>query len=439
MKQTRLSMLYLGLLLFIFGFIVLHAPFTVVISTLEPAMGDLAKSWKEMLMVVAGMCAIGLIIKHRAWKTFLHDKLLWIIAGYMLLHITTIALLPQGTASTMAGLAIDLRYIAFFVLVYVALQLYPATRSLFVRVGTIGAAIVAGFGALQLFLPKDILSHIGYGKDTIVPYMTVDRNHDFIRINSTLRGPNPLGAYIAMVLSIVVSFVLLQYKRLSSRSPRWLVGVFTLCLLVTLWVSYSRSALLAAVFGLAVIALCLWGKKVRAVKPMWWLLSGSVVLALAFGGYMIGKDSSFVSNVILHEDPAEGNDSGSNDGHVESLQHGIQAMIAQPFGAGVGSTGTASYHGDSPLIIENQYLFIAHEIGWLGIILFLIIFIEVMRRLWLRRKDWLALGVFASGVGLGLIGILQPVWVDDTVSLIWWGLAAVAIASKEAYVRSTTK
>lgn len=439
MKQNRLSMLYLGLLLFIFGFIVLHAPFTVVISTLVPAASDIAKSWKEMLMAIAGLCAVGLIVKHRAWKPLVQDKLLWVIIGYVVLHVVTIAVLPQGLASTLAGLAIDLRYIAFFTLVYIALVFYPVVRPLFVRIGAIGAALVAGFGTLQLFLPKDILTHIGYGKDTIAPYMTVDRNHDFIRINSTLRGPNPLGAYVATILSMVVSFVVLQYKRLSSRSSRWLMGVFSLCLLVTLWASYSRSALLAAAFGLAVIALCLWGKKAKTVKPMWWLVAGCTILALAFGGYMIGKDSSFVSNVILHEDPAEGNDSGSNDGHVESLQYGIRAMIAQPFGAGVGSTGTASYHGDSPLIIENQYLFIAHEIGWLGILLFLVLFIEVMRRLWLRRKDWLALGVFASGVGLGIIGILQPVWVDDTVSLIWWGLAAVAIASKEGYVRSKTK
>ncbi|MNH05877.1 O-Antigen ligase [compost metagenome] len=432
-------MLYLGLLLFIFGFIVLHAPFTVVISTLAPAASDIAKSWKEILMAIAGLCAVGLIVKHRAWKPLVQDKLLWVIAGYVVLHIVTVALMPRGITSTLAGLAIDLRYIAFFTLVYIALVLYPVVRSLFVRIGAIGAALVAGFGTLQLFLPKDILSHIGYGKDTIAPYMTVDRNHDFIRINSTLRGPNPLGAYVATVVSIVTSFVLLQYKRLSSRSSRWLVGVLIFCLLVTLWISYSRSALLAAIFGIAVVALYVWGGKLKAVKPMWWLLSGCVVVALAFGSYMVGKDSSFVSNVILHEDPAEGNDSGSNDGHVESLQHGIRAMIAQPFGAGVGSTGTASYHGDSPLIIENQYLFIAHEVGWLGILLFLIIFIEVMRRLWLRRKDWLALGVFASGVGLGLIGILQPVWVDDTVSLIWWGLAAVAIASKEVYVRFKAK
>jgi hypothetical protein len=52
-----------------------------------------------------------------------------------------------------------------------------------------------------------------------------------------------------------------------------------------------------------------------------------------------------------------------------------------------------------------------------------------MMRLWRKRSDWLALGVFAGGISLAIIGLLLPVWVDDTVSIIWWGMAAIALAS----------
>jgi hypothetical protein len=51
----------------------------------------------------------------------------------------------------------------------------------------------------------------------------------------------------------------------------------------------------------------------------------------------------------------------------------------------------------------------------------------ILARLWGLRKDWLALGVFASGIGLAIVGIFLPVWTDDTVSIIWWGLAAIAL------------
>ena len=104
-------------------------------------------------------------------------------------------------------------------------------------------------------------------------------------------------------------------------------------------------------------------------------------------------------------------------------------MATQPFGAGIGSSGSASLLGDDPLILENQYFFIAHETGWLGLMIFLLIFIGILTRLWTRRADWLALALLSSGIGLAIIGLLLPVWVDDTVSLVWWGLAGLAIGS----------
>jgi hypothetical protein len=96
-------------------------------------------------------------------------------------------------------------------------------------------------------------------------------------------------------------------------------------------------------------------------------------------------------------------------------------------------------HGDAPIIIENQYLFIAHEVGWLGLALFIVFFGMILWRLWQGRQDWLSLGVFASGIGMALIGLLLPVWADDTVGIIWWGLAAIALAKGVNYDRKQTK
>ena len=75
-------------------------------------------------------------------------------------------------------------------------------------------------------------------------------------------------------------------------------------------------------------------------------------------------------------------------------------------------------------------MFIAHETGWVGLTIFVMILVGVLSRLWRRREDWLALGVFASGIALAVIGLLLPVWVDDTVSIVWWGLAAIVIGGK---------
>jgi hypothetical protein len=167
----------------------------------------------------------------------------------------------------------------------------------------------------------------------------------------------------------------------------------------------------------------------RKLNRRAWII-GAVIIFAVIGGLFAATNSTFVSNVFLHENPLTGSSTNSNQGHISSLQDGILRFVVQPFGAGVGSTGSASLHTNAPLIIENQYLSTAHEVGWLGLAFFLMIFIGIMSRLWQRRSDWLALGVFASGIGLAAIGLLLPVWVDDTVAIVWWGLAAIAIGGR---------
>ena len=88
---------------------------------------------------------------------------------------------------------------------------------------------------------------------------------------------------------------------------------------------------------------------------------------------------------------------------------------------------TATESLGQSLIIENHYLFVAHEIGWIGLLLLVALTTGVLVKLWHRRSYWLAFGSFAGGIGLTVIGLFLPVFVDDTVSMLWWGLAALAI------------
>ncbi|RYF28863.1 MAG: hypothetical protein EOO17_03795 [Chloroflexi bacterium] len=350
------------------------------------------------------------------------SDLVQLILLYAVIHIICL-LFWNGFEASVAGMFIDLRYILYFALVYATLKLFPQYRQYFIRVGFAGAVVVLLFAVLQVFvLPHDILRHIGYSAQTITPYLTVDLNYDFVRINSTLRGPNPLGAYAGIVLAIIAAAVV-RGKLTPDKKRIGIALLLTLAAAVALWASYSRSAAGAAVIMIAIVLVIglhhLLSRRV-------WIVSAIVAFAL-LGGLFAIRDSSFVSNVILHENPNGGSVEKSNDGHVDSLYDGTARMVRQPFGAGIGSTGSASLGTDQPLIIENQYLFIAHETGWAGLAVFVGLFGLILRRLWYRRSDWLALGAFASGIGLAAIGLLLPVWVDDTVSVIWWGLAAVAL------------
>jgi O-antigen ligase len=208
----------------------------------------------------------------------------------------------------------------------------------------------------------------------------------------------------------------------------WLLAIGAL---VALWTSHSRSAWIAAI--VATLLLCVARYRTMLTRKLAaWLLLAVVVLAAGVYGV---KDTSFFHNVVLHDNPTTGASIDSNTGHVDSIVEGTAKLLVSPLGSGVGSTGSASLYGDAPVIIENQYLFTAHEVGWLGLVLFVAIFTTIMVRLWRQRQDWKAAALFASGVGLATIGILLPVWVDDTVSIIWWGLAAVQLSRSAPFTR----
>jgi len=426
-KQRRLISIlektYITILLVIFGGIVLHAPLSVGLGTLWPNYDLLIKSWKEILMLIAGVIAILLLYKTKQMR-LLRDPIIVAIGIYAVLHLILLPYNNGGLASSAAGLMIDLRYLFFFALVYIAMRLYPGYRKMFIKVGVAGALIVLIFAILQVFiLPYDVLKYIGYNKNTIIPYLVVDKNYAFIRINSTLRGPNPLGAYACMVLVLIVAAVS-NHKIKKEKWPLAVTAILSAGGVVALWASYSRSAMVGMI---AAVVIVIVATNIRRLSPRVWGVIGVVILILLSGLFM-ASNTKFVSNVLLHDNPDSTSISNSNEDHISSLKDGMNQLIRQPLGAGIGSTGSASILSGKTEIIENQYLFVAHEVGWLGLLLFVSIFAAILLKLWDLRKDWLALGVFASGVGLALIGLLLPVWVDDTVAIIWWGLAAIALS-----------
>lgn len=424
MKRNLIERVLVGILLVIAALIVVHAPLAVWLGTKWPQSADVIKAWKEILMGVALILLLIEAGRRKKIVELLRDRLVQLPLLYALIHFVLVVVFHNNLGQAGAGLLIDLRYLFYFVLVYATIRLFPNYRRLFLWVLAAGAAVVLTFAVLQIFvLPKDILKHIGYSKETIAPFLTVDENPAYIRINSTLRGPNPLGAYAVIVISLLAAFALRW--RVNPRG--WVLGgAAALAAGLTLGASYSRSSVIGAIVALAVVGVVAATTKVRR-----WLSAALIALTIVLIVAAVAfRNSSVVSNIVLHDNPTTGASIDSNAGHVSSIVDGLKLLAHLPFGAGVGSTGSASLSGNQPLIIEDQYLLIAHEVGWIGLALFVWLFVEVMHRLWQRRRSALALGVFSSGVGLAVIGLMLPVWTDDTVSIIWWGLAAIAIAGE---------
>lgn len=244
-----------------------------------------------------------------------------------------------------------------------------------------------------------------------------------MRVQSFLRGANPLGAYLVLVLSALIYKVIVMEK-VSLKLLAVLIISF-----VVLYYTYSRSAWLGVIVScLLIVAVCLKAGKIRNKK---WLLGGTcamVLLVAIIAGAFNGNNRT-LEVILLHTDPFAASVQDSNTVRATLLKEGLMTLKANPLGTGPGTAGPASLHnGDQPaLISENYFVQIALEVGLQGVLLFLAINGLVAYYLWRSRADALALILFASLAGITVINMVSHAWTDDTLSLLWWGLAGLAL------------
>lgn len=117
MKRLRLQHIIAWILLVIMGLVVFHAPLTVFISR-WPFAGDGIKAWKELMLAVALILLVIDYYRRRALATLRNDWVVWLVGVYALLHIATSYFHRVTQGQTIAGLMIDLRYVAYFIAIY---------------------------------------------------------------------------------------------------------------------------------------------------------------------------------------------------------------------------------------------------------------------------------------------------------------------------------
>lgn len=382
--------------------------------------------WKEVLLIACFVCVAYLLATdHKIRFHTLSRRLVWLILSYIFLNIAWgLLALNQHDVTAKAlgyGLIINLRFLVFFLVAWATALRLARLRLNGNRLVYWPAVVVVVFGLLQIFLlPTDFLRHFGYSDATIPAYETINNNPNYVRIAATLRGANPLGAYLVIPISLV-SVAILRGRR-NWRQFGLLTG-----LLVVLVASYSRSAWIGAVLSVLVILLA----SLRTHKSKQGAAIVLAIVAIAAGSFAYGfRHNDQLQNFLFHTTNNSAIKVSSNQGHVSAVKDGFSNLRHQPLGDGPGTAGPASYYntGHQVRIAENYFIQIGQETGWLGLFLFLLINLGVGVLLWLRRADPLALSLFASLIGLTFINLLSHAWTDDTLAYVWWGLAGIAMA-----------
>jgi len=382
--------------------------------------------WKEVFLV---LCVIGVfylwLTDHKIRFHTLSRRLVWLILAYMALTVVWgLLALNQHDVSSKAfgyGLIINLRFLAFFLVTWAVALRLTRLRAHWQRLVLWSAAVVVAFGVLQaLVLPHDFLRHFGYNEQTIPALETINHNQHYVRIASTLRGANPLGAYLLIPISLL-SVLLIRHGR------NWRQAVFLVGALLVLFFSFSRSAWVGA--ALSIIVLLFLSRLSRQSQRI--ALGVTALLLVVAGGLTLTyRHHARFENFVFHTQKNSAVKSTSNQGHLTALKSGLDDLRTRPLGQGPGTAGPASvYNQPHPArIAENYFIQIGQETGWLGLLLFVVINAGVAALLYVRRDDPLALSLFASLIGLTFINLLSHAWTDDTLAYIWWGLAGIAMA-----------
>lgn len=382
--------------------------------------------WKEVLLVICAAAALFLIVSdHKIRSHTLSRRLVWLILGYMGLSIIWGVISLTGNEVTLKalgyGLIVNLRFLAFFLITWAVALRLARLRVAWQWIVLWPAAIVIIFGLLQAFvLPTNFLNNFGYHEAaTIAPYETVNNNPEYIRVASTLRGANPLGAYLLIPISLFC-ILILRGKR------QKLYGAALAAALILQFFTYSRSALIGSLLAIGTIVV-LSVRSAQGRKVMAYSAAGLVTVLAVMA--LVWHDNPRFQNIVFHTEDNSQVARSSNDDRENALRSGLSEIGREPLGEGPGTAGPASVYNDNKTkIAENYYVQIAQETGWLGLGLFLLITAGVGYLLWLRRDHPLALSLFASLVGLTFINLLSHAWTDDTLAYIWWGLAGIAMA-----------
>lgn len=406
----------------IFVLLPFHALFTTWLGSHFGHL-DLFRIWKELLIVVLLPIATYLVWVNPQLRLWIKKNWLpRLIFGYTVLSMV-LGLLARaaGRVNSVAliyGLLANLRYLGFFLLTFVLASHSAMLKQHWRKLVLMPGIIVVVFGLLQrTLLPYDFLRHFGYGPTTIPAYQTVDQKIQYQRIQSTLKGANPLGAYLVVLVTLILG---LKAKR------RWLQAVTLVATLVVLFFTYSRSAYIGA--AMSAVLLLYWRMQKTTWRQTITVLTAGVVVVAGLSIVAL-RHNRVVENTFFHTDNTSKSSQSSNAGRATALKGGLHDIIHEPLGRGPGTAGPESVRNNHPArLAENYYLQIGQEVGIAGLVLFLAINVVVAQALWLRRADPLARILLASLVGITCINLLSHAWSDDTLALLWWGLGGLALA-----------
>jgi O-antigen ligase len=241
--------------------------------------------------------------------------------------------------------------------------------------------------------------------------------------NGLFANPNDLALHLVTIVPLAICLGIASRNKLA----RWIYFAMATLFVAANTVTYSRGGFLGLV---AAIGVLIWklARKNRLNVSLAAIVFGGLFILLAPGNYGVRILSIFG----LAADPV-----GSSDQRRELLIRSIIVTLRNPWGIGIGNFPIVGYHN---LVTHNAFTQVSSELGFPGLLAYLIFMISPFRKLGAIERtlfatdtqNWfyyLSIGLQASIVGY----MVSSFFVSVAYNWFIYYLIAYAVAFRRIY------
>ena len=189
---------------------------------------------------------------------------------------------------------------------------------------------------------------------------TFETDNGIKRFASFFHDPLDFAISLLMCLCLVLAWISFEKERIIPDKWKWLI---VMLLLWGLFKTFSRASMLGSI--LVLYAYAIITKRKLLLKTLYFSILLGIFWLIFFAE---DKFQGYVLDTILFRE-------SSSLGHLISWVTGIDAMIEQPFGLGLGSSGLYAFGDGLGIGGESQPIFMGVQTGVISMLLYLTIYI----------------------------------------------------------------
>jgi hypothetical protein len=211
--------------------------------------------------------------------------------------------------------------------------------------------------------------------------MTFETDNGIKRFASFFHDPLDFAISLLMCLCLVLAWISFDNDKIIPDKWKWLI---VMLLLWGLYKTFSRASMLGSI--LVLYAYAIMTKRKLLLRTLYFSILLGIFWLILFAE---DKFQGYVIDTVLFRE-------SSSLGHLISWVTGIDAMLEQPFGMGLGSSGLYAFGDGLGIGGESQPIFMGVQTGIISMLLYLIIyiylFIVVVRKWSVAQGEYKMLG-----------------------------------------------